>query len=66
MDNVEIQETDDKNPDSTLPSAPDTRDALDVALACMARAAFERDALVEAIAAATVQSIQERRKAGAR
>ncbi|MGA2450824.1 MAG: hypothetical protein ABTD50_19340 [Polyangiaceae bacterium] len=55
----------DKIPD-TLPSAPDTRDALDVALACLVRAAFEHDPLVEAIAAATVESIEARRKAGGR
>jgi hypothetical protein len=50
----------------TLRSAPDTRDALDVALACLVRACFEHDPLVEAIAAETVASIQARRKAGDR
>ena len=38
---------------------------LDAAMACIVRAAFERDPLVEAIAAATVDSIQARRKGGA-
>jgi hypothetical protein len=54
----------DEVPD-TLPSAPDPRDALDAALACMVRAAFEHDPLVEAIAAQTVAAIEARRKAGA-
>jgi hypothetical protein len=50
----------------TVRSAPDTRDELDVALACMARAAFEHDPIVEAIAFETARAIEQRRKAGQR
>jgi hypothetical protein len=65
MESVISHPSDDNIPD-TLRSAPDTRDALDVALACLVRAEFEGDALVTAIAAQTVAAIEARRKAGAR